>query len=137
MAADRARLEATSAWLAHVRADLRAAELDLGADPPLAEDAAFHAQQAADKTMKALLTWHGKPFRATHDLAEIGLQCVELDPSLEPLFRRAAPLSVFAWAFRYPGTGATLQTPEAQDALSTAREVYEAVLARLPEALRP
>lgn len=86
----------TRAWLMKARNDLRAAETDLAASPPLLEDVLFHCQQAAEKAMKALLTWHDQPFRKTHDLVEIGGQCVEIDAELEPLLRHAAPLSEFA-----------------------------------------
>ena len=37
------------------------------------------------------------------DLAEIGRQCVLIDPRLEDVCRRADDLTVFAWLFRYPG----------------------------------
>ena len=83
--------------------DLRGAAVDLAADPPLTGDAALHCQQAAEKALQGLLTWHDIPFRKTHDLAEIGLQCARLDVSFEALCRRAERLTVFAWIFRYPG----------------------------------
>ena len=38
----------------------------MAADPPLLEDALFHCQQAVEKVLKALLTWHDEPFRKTH-----------------------------------------------------------------------
>ena len=60
------------AWLTKVSADLRAAEHDLAADPPLLEDSLFHCQQAAEKTLKAFLTSRNTSFRKTHDLNELG-----------------------------------------------------------------
>ncbi len=62
----------TKAWFLKAAADLRAAECDLAATPPLLEDAAFHCQQAAEKALKGFLTWHSVPFRKTHSLEEIG-----------------------------------------------------------------
>ena len=50
------------AWLTKVSADLRAAEHDLAADPPLLEDSLFHCQQAAEKTLKAFLTSRNTKF---------------------------------------------------------------------------
>lgn len=55
-------------------------------------DALFHCQQAIEKALKAFLTWHDEPFRKTHDLGELGTQCVTLDDTLTALLRRAAPL---------------------------------------------
>ena len=67
-----------------------------GAQPPLTADALFHCQQAVEKALKALLTWHDRPFRKTHDLGELGGQCVTLDPELEVPLRTASPLTEYA-----------------------------------------
>src|SRR3990172_3590387 len=72
----------TKAWLRKATVDLRAAQHDLSASPPLLADTAFHAQQAVEKTFKAFLMWHGAPFRKTHSLEELGEQCLDLDPTL-------------------------------------------------------
>lgn len=59
---DPARVADTRAWLGRAATDLRAAALDLGADPPILEDLVFHCQQAVEKAMKGLLAWHDQPF---------------------------------------------------------------------------
>lgn len=46
--------------------DLRGAEIDLAAAPPLLGDATFHCQQAVEKALKGFLTWHDRVFRKTH-----------------------------------------------------------------------
>jgi HEPN domain-containing protein len=99
---DPVRVADTRAWLTKMSKDLRDAEIDLAADPPLLEDVMFHCQQAVEKVLKAFLTWHDRLFRKTHDLVEVGGQCVTIDSTLEPLLRRAAPLTEYAWKFRYP-----------------------------------
>ena len=137
MPPDAARAADTRGWLSKAAGDLRGAEVDLAAVPPLRGDAAFHCQQAAEKALKALLAWHDVPFRKTHDLAEIGQQCAVLDASLEPLCRRAGRLTPFAWIFRYPGDAEEPPVGEIAEALSLAREVYAAVLDRLPAEVRP
>jgi HEPN domain-containing protein len=43
----------------------------------------FHCQQAAEKALKAFLTFHDQPFRKTHDLASLGKQCANIDATLE------------------------------------------------------
>ena len=58
----------TKAWYQKAAQDLRAGDVDLGAQPPLTMDAVFHAQQAAEKAMKGFLTWHSRLFRKTHSL---------------------------------------------------------------------
>lgn len=103
MAADSERLAEVRGWLTRADADLRAADHDRRADPPLLGDAVFHAQQAVEKCLKAFLTSQDRRFRKTHDLVELGRSCAEVDDSLESLLRRVAPLTEYAWRFRYPG----------------------------------
>ena len=129
---DAHRVADTRGWLLKAADDLRGAEIDLAAVSPLTGDAAFHCQQAAEKTLKALLAWHDVPFRKTHDLAEIGQQCTTLDASLEALCRRAERLTTFAWIFRYPGDLEDPPVEEVAEALALARDVHNAVLVRLP-----
>jgi HEPN domain-containing protein len=134
---DPARVADTKAWLTRAATDLRAAAIDLAADPPVLDDLVFHCQQAVEKAMKSLLTWHDEPFGKTHNLEPLGEACLRLDSTLRPLVDRAVPLTEYAWKSRYPGEyeGATLD--EAERALVIAREMFEAVLARLPEDARP
>ena len=129
---DLALVAETRAWLEKAWEDLAAAALDLGANPPLCGDTAFHAQQAVEKALKAFLTWHGREFRKTHNLIELGQHGGELDRNLEPLLRQAAPLTEYAWKFRYPGDPERPTQQEAEEALATARRVYDAVVERLP-----
>ena len=55
----------TKAWFKKASHDIRVAELALGDAPAMTDQSVFHAQQAAEKAMKGLLTWHGKIFRKT------------------------------------------------------------------------
>jgi len=45
----------TRAWFEKAAEDIRAGQVDLGAQPPLLADSAYHAQQAAEKAMKGFL----------------------------------------------------------------------------------
>jgi HEPN domain-containing protein len=132
-----ARATETRAWFTKAARDLRAAEVLLAARPPLFGEVVFHCQQAAEKAMKGFLTWHDRSFGKTHDLAVVGGLCAAQDQSLESVCRRAERLSVFAWVFRYPGDPEEPAGEEAQKVLDLAREVFEAVLSRLPDELRP
>jgi len=127
----------TQAWFTKAANDLRAADHEFSAVPPLLEDIVFHCQQAAEKAMKGFLTWHNRPFRKTHSREEIGEQCLEIDQRLKPLVDRAVPLTEYAWKFRYPGGPEEPPLPEAQTAFALAREVYEAFFSRLPAEVRP
>lgn len=133
-----ARIEDVRSWLRKAELDLRAAAHELSApEEGLWGDVMFHAQQAAEKTMKAFLALHDVPFRKTHNLEELGRQCVGLDATLGPLVDQAVPLTEYAWRFRYPGESDEPTREEAEPALATARSLYEAVLARVPAEAQP
>lgn len=125
------------AWLAKAENDLRGAEVDLDADPPLVEDALFHCQQAAEKAMKAFLTAHDTTFRKTHDLDELAAACEQIDPSLEEALNPARDLTVFAWEFRYPGSDEAPPESEAHDSLILARSAVAAIWKQLGRFLNP
>jgi HEPN domain len=72
------------------------------------------------------------PFRKTHDLEELGQQCVEHDATLRAVVDRAAPLTEYSRKFRYPGDTDQPDRAEADAAQETARYVYNAILRRLP-----
>jgi HEPN domain-containing protein len=100
-------------------------------------DIVFHAQQAAEKAMRAFLAWHDMPFRKTHNLEELGRQCVTLDAALGALADQAGPLSEYAWKFRYPGESEDPAREEAEQALAVARNVYETILSRVSPKAQP
>lgn len=134
---DPARVAEARAWFVKAALDLRAAEFGRTGDPLLAADVVFHCQQLAEKAMKAFLAWHDHPFRKTHNLVELGQQCAAIDPGLEPVLRRAAGLTEYAWKFRCPGEPGVPSSEETGEALGIATEVYEAILSRLPPDVRP
>ena len=133
MLLDPVRVEETRFWFLKARADLRGVRVDLDADPPLVEDALFHAQQAAEKAEKGFLVWHDKPFRKTHDLVELGSACSSVDASLDPILHEAARLTTYATAFRYPGMSISPTYDQASDALNLAERVVSEILNRLPD----
>lgn len=118
------------AWLRKAALDLAAAEHELGdMSGELWSDITFHAQQAAEKSFKAFLAW---PFRRTHSLEELGRECAVIDGSLEGVAIEAAPLTEYAWKYRYPSNEGEATRAEAEQALAIARRVRAAVLASLP-----
>jgi HEPN domain-containing protein len=134
---DPARVEDTRAWMTKAATDLAVGSHELTAASPFTADAAFHAQQAAEKALKGFLAWHDEPFGKTHDLAGLGRQCAQIDRGLAPFGERAARLTDYAWKYRYPGEPEEPSREEAESALALAGEVYEAVLGRLPGEVRP
>ena len=89
-------------WLSYARADLHVAEvLRLGSEVP-GRIVCFHAQQAAEKAVKAALVEAAGPFRKSHDVVVLaGLAPGELATQLERL--DVAVLQPWAVDGRYPG----------------------------------
>jgi HEPN domain-containing protein len=137
MPADPIRLAACTAWLRRAADDLRMAGFAVAADPPLAEQALFHAQQCAEKAMKAFLAWHDRRFGKTHDLVELGKACVTIDPALREAVEEAESLTSYAVAARYPDFSAAEAEHEPAAAISIAGSLLAAVTARLPAEVRP
>ena len=120
------------AWVEKATDDLEAAETLLAREPPKSSAAAFHAQQAAEKDLKAVLVYHGRRPPRTHDLEALIDVCVSYEAALRELYDAVEPLTPFAVDVRYPGPGPTANQEEATAALRHARQVREAVHACLP-----
>ncbi len=119
-------------WLSKGLADLAAARHLLGGGPELSYGAAFHAQQAAEKFLKAVLVWHQVEFPKTHDIGRLVDLVHTTDPALADLTREATALTLYAVETRYPGDLAAPDPGEARQALALAERVREAVLQYLP-----
>lgn len=73
------------------------------ADPPIIGLALFHAQQAAEKSIKGFLVFNGRRFALTHNLAELARPAVEIDPDLRSIISPGLGLTTFSTLYRYPG----------------------------------
>ena len=60
-----------------------------------------------------------------------------LERAADDLREAEHDLTPYAWRFRYPGTPLAPTEDETYQALTLARAVYEAVIARLPEEVWP
>jgi uncharacterized protein len=132
-----AKLEDTKEWLRKADEDLKSAEHLFGASPPLLGIVLFHCQQAAEKALKAFLAWHDVPFRKTHDIQDLGQACFVFDATLSDLIAHASSLTEYAWKFRYPGGGPLPPEEETKETIELARQLFEAVLVRLPDDCKP
>ena len=115
-------------WLRFAETDLTAARRLIAAEP-LPSTAAFHAQQAAEKAMKAALVARNARAPKTHDL----LALARLLPDLNGLPPDAAldQLTYYAVDSRYPDDFQDVTADEAHKAIETAEAVLVAVRAAL------
>ena len=114
-------LRAAQEWLEHASIDLRYARRGVNDRLILGAHVCFHAQQAAEKAIKALLLAHGQQFPFTHDLETL-ISVLKSSRIAAPSFvRRAGRLSPYAVQLRYPGDAEQdVGKPEVRSAISLA-----------------
>ncbi len=118
-------------WLERAELDLRLSERALHIPPALAGGAAYHAQQAAEKALKAFLAAHDQPFPFTHNLNTLLPRCAALDAGFGQFAGAASSLTPYATQFRYPGGPIEPAVMDAERGLWDAAQLVEFVRRRL------
>lgn len=104
-------------WLERAEEDYRQALVALRQKKyPAYNTVCFHAQQCAEKYVKAFLVRHRIRFQKIHDLIRLKFICMEVDPNFEMISDALALLFPYAVDARYPGFRATEQ--DARDAVA-------------------
>lgn len=109
-------------WLARSRGDLALARLPLP-EEGFYEDLCFHAQQAAEKAIKAVILYHGWTFRYVHDLDELITSIEQQGVNVPAHVRDAVDLTPYAFEARYPGVSEPVTEEEYAEALERAEHV--------------
>lgn len=123
-------LHEVAAWIGKAENDLKNIELVLPAEDAPLDTVCYHAQQAAEKYLKALLTFLGIPFPKTHDLPELALR-LPVDSAVRREVGDLSELADAAVSARYPGDMADYDRVTAEDMVRHALAVKTAVLAEL------
>ena len=118
-------------WIAKAEGDLLNIRNNLAADRVPWDTICFHAQQAAEKMLKAFLVSRGQTAGRTHDLVALLGQAVAAGGQLETLESDCRLLTPYAVMFRYPGPPDEPSEHEARQALAAAERVYHRVQAAL------
>ena len=114
----------TRTWVDKAEADLATAKRELRArKSPNYDAACFHAQQCAEKYMKAVLVEEGRDFKYQHDLAYLLNILVKVNRWWEFLHLAAQFLTDNGVRFRYPGNNADKQV--ARDAVKATDLIRE------------
>jgi len=95
--------------------------------------AAFHCQQAAEKSLKAFLAYNEYHVEKTHDIEFLVKLCMKFLPEIEQFIETGAALSEYAVDTRYPAAKFEITKIKAEKAIETARSIYEFVLKSLPD----
>lgn len=109
------------AWAASAEEDFILARTALQRKQPLVSGACFHAQQCAEKYMKALLLSKGADFPKTHDLLMLNNLCSMVGIFLEIDLKHLNTLTDYAVRTRYPGEGPNVD--DAREAIDLAKLV--------------
>jgi len=110
-------------WLRYARADLALAKIPLP-EEGLYEQLCFHAQQAVEKCLKAVLIKFRVAFPKTHSIEHL----IDLLPTEIPRNAKliaSARLTGYATVFRYPGD----EEPVNEAAYHEAIQIAESILA--------
>jgi HEPN domain-containing protein len=108
-------------WMRHARSDLAMACAPASADI-LKEALCFHAQQAAEKGIKAVLLARGISFPRTHNLTVL-MDLIPHDIAPSEDVRLAAGLSLYAVTTRYPGDYELISDRDYSEAIRLAQAV--------------
>lgn len=124
-------LERVRKWIQFAEEDLRLAEhaLQLSSGCPY-RLIAYHAQQCAEKYIKAYLVCHEIDFPYTHNLRKLLQLCGE---ELLTVLEQAETLTPFAITTRYPGLDEDVSLSEALSAIELSKKVKDHIIEKLSQ----
>jgi HEPN domain-containing protein len=112
----------TREWVKKAEGDFNTAQREMRArKSPNFDSATFHAQQCAEKYLKARLQEAGVRFPHTHDLAVLLNLVLPIEPLWAGLKPSAIILTQHAVKTRYPGSWVTQS--QAKNAVARCREI--------------
>jgi len=115
----------TVEWVGKAEGDFAMMERECQAtENPNYDGICFHAQQCAEKYLKARLCEAGVSFGKIHDLVALLEHILDVEPEWEEFREDLAYLSDFAVSFRYPGESADRES--AVDAQRRCRQFRDA-----------
>ncbi len=116
----------THEWVLKAEGDFATATRELGVTiNPTYDAVCFHAQQCAEKYLKARLQEADIFFVKTHDLINLLDLLLPVESGWDTLRTDLQALTVFAVAYRYPGDSADKN--DAEEAVSKCRNIREIV----------
>lgn len=111
-------------WLARAKSNLARASSPRP-EGVLWEDLCFDAQQAAEKSLKAMLCSSGVGFRPVHDIGELIETLAAAGVQIPESIRKASELTAYAVQTRYPGEYERVTEEEFVEALKTASAIVK------------
>jgi len=131
----RGNRDVAKGWIRKAESDIENLTIMMASGKAL-DTACFHAQQAAEKYLKAFLCFNGISFPRTHDIEELLDLCATIDKRFSDLVEETVFLTDFAVELRYDFEF----WPEQEDveaAFEAANKIKQLVLDTLPEEVYP
>ena len=110
-------------WLNHAQSDLSIAKSKKN-NRVMYAHLCFHAQQAAEKALKAVLVIKGVSFGRSHDLAYL-LALLPDSCSIPPALLQLPLLNKYAVQYRYPGETPVVDAKQRKRAVGLAEDTVE------------
>ena len=124
--------ETVKKWIAKAESDLITAKNELKVEYPMTDAICFHAQQCAEKYLKAFLVFHDKYIFRTHDIGFLVKECALLDSEFNTLLDEGIDqLTEYAVHIRYPDEFYFPSIEDAENAIRKAEKVKEVVIKSL------
>ncbi len=116
-------------WLKKSESDLTSAKVLKDNIPPILDTSVYHAQQCAEKILKAFLIFKRVSLKKTHDLTFLLDQCKAIDSDFSNLSDEADSLSPYDIEYRYPGISHVFEPTkeEAEQAVKDAQNIFDFV----------
>ena len=125
---EKIRDEFVRQWLLKAEEDLNAARSLFTYGLTFLSSVCFHSQQAAEKYLKAYMTFCQVEFPKTHDIDEILDLIKPANKKLSESLRDTIILTNYGVDVRYPGDFPELTADDAKQAIQMAEKVRESVL---------
>lgn len=120
----------TTEWVQKAEGDMNTAQREFAVqDEPNHDAVCFHAQQCAEKYLKARLIEENLPVMRTHDLEALLNQILPFETGFADLMQSVRILSAMAVEVRYPGMAA--DEDDAAEALRSSGKIRSAIRAAL------
>ncbi len=119
-------------WLMYAQSDLDAAQILLQSRESYPRQVCFLAQQAAEKSLKAILVLLELKFPYTHDLDHLR-EIIPLGWRVKEAFPKLYALSIWAIDARYPDDMPDVVESDAQEALQLAKAIHQTIIDDIKE----
>jgi len=118
-------------WIKKAENDLLNAETVVKIENPPTDTICFHAQQCAEKYLKAYLISKNVEIIRTHNLRYLLEECKKFAVDFESLREDAIILNSYSIETRYPGDFIVYSISEAKNAIKMAKKIKKHIIKKL------